>query len=55
MNHLSHLPQEKQNELAEIVKIIREIADPAKGNFKRVNIMLNALKISKSEWGLKQP
>lgn len=28
--NLSHLPQEKQNELAEIVKIIREVADPAK-------------------------
>ena len=27
---LSHLPEDKQNELAEIVKIIREVADPAK-------------------------
>lgn len=30
MNPLSHLPQHKQEELAEIVKVIREIADPAK-------------------------
>src|SRR5690606_8352902 len=29
-NNLSHLPEDKQNELAEIVKIIREVADPAK-------------------------
>ncbi|WP_437922402.1 HEPN domain-containing protein [Sphingobacterium sp. LRF_L2] len=28
--HLSHLPLHKQNELAEIVKVIREVADPAK-------------------------
>lgn len=27
---LSHLPQHKQDELAEIVKVIREVADPAK-------------------------
>lgn len=27
---LSHLPEDKQNELTEIVKIIREVADPAK-------------------------
>lgn len=27
---LSHLPEHKQNELAEIVKVIREVADPAK-------------------------
>lgn len=27
---LAHLPQSKQNELTEIVKIIREIAEPAK-------------------------
>lgn len=27
---LSHLPENKQNELAEIVKVIREVADPAK-------------------------
>lgn len=30
MNQLSHLPESKQKELAEIVTIIREIADPAK-------------------------
>lgn len=30
MNPLSHLPQNKQEELSEIVKLIREIADPAK-------------------------
>src|SRR5690606_19607718 len=30
MNQLAHLPQHKQEELAEIVKVIREIADPAK-------------------------
>src|SRR5690606_16121726 len=28
--HLSHLPEHKQNELTEIVKVIREVADPAK-------------------------
>lgn len=30
MNPLSHLPRHKQDELAEIVTVIREIADPAK-------------------------
>lgn len=30
MNQLSHLPENKQEELAEIVRVIREIADPAK-------------------------
>lgn len=30
MNKLSHLPDHKQEELAEIVKVIREVADPAK-------------------------
>lgn len=30
MNQLSHLPQKKQDELAEIVKIICEVANPAK-------------------------
>lgn len=30
MNQLSHLPQNKQDELAEIVKVICEVADPAK-------------------------
>lgn len=30
MNQLSHLPQHKQNELAEIVKVICEVANPAK-------------------------
>lgn len=30
MNLLAHLPPHKQEELAEIVKVIREIADPAK-------------------------
>ncbi|GAA4171893.1 HEPN domain-containing protein [Sphingobacterium ginsenosidimutans] len=30
MNQLSHLPQHKQSELAEIVKVICEVADPAK-------------------------
>lgn len=30
MNPLSHLPQHKQDELLEIVKVIREVADPAK-------------------------
>ncbi|PUV21723.1 HEPN domain-containing protein [Sphingobacterium athyrii] len=30
MNQLSYLPQHKQNELAEIVKVICDVADPAK-------------------------
>ncbi|MGJ1434425.1 HEPN domain-containing protein [Sphingobacterium siyangense] len=30
MNQLSHLPQHKQSELAEIVKVICEVAEPAK-------------------------
>ena len=30
MNQLSHLPENKQQELAKIVEIIREIADPAR-------------------------
>lgn len=30
MNQLAHLPENKQEELAEIVKVIREVADPAK-------------------------
>lgn len=30
MNPLSHLPQNKQDELSEIVKTIREVANPAK-------------------------
>lgn len=30
MNQLSHLPQHMQNELAEIVKIICEVDNPAK-------------------------